>query len=415
MRNRTASSASSLSVGVSINNAVEFAPSDTVAPEIAHGRQRISSLDGLRSFAFLSVFLVHLGRIPGYDRGAVSFYNNVIGWGFLGVDLFFVISGYIITALLLDEQARRNEISIARFFQRRILRIWPLFYFVLLASVVGTMLFAKNGFDLQLYIQLLQKAYFPLALFFYIMPLPVTELIATITTKTSFPIIQCLSPLWSVCVEEQFYLVWPLAIALFAKNKGRLVAGILVAIAICECCRSGNVLGPWAAFYASPLSRVAPLAIGALIAIADRSKNRIYNVIANRSGCALILAAFAFFAVLTYPKHALSVDIVSKCPDYLIVVLALGILLLAALRNNTVKQFFSAKPLVELGKITYCMYLVHVEVLYLTRPFDWTLIHDNIIRHVLWGVLSFSITLAIAKLSWKLIEAPSAKMRAKLV
>jgi peptidoglycan/LPS O-acetylase OafA/YrhL len=404
-----------LPASISINNNVEFTPSDTVAEDKAHERHRLSSLDGLRSFAFLSVFLVHLGRIPGYDRGAVSFYNNVVGWGFLGVDLFFVISGYIITALLLDEQARRNEISITRFFQRRILRIWPLFYFVLLASAAGTILLAKGGFDSQQYIQLLQKAYFPLAFFFYIMPLPVTELISTITTKTSFPIIQSLSPLWSVCVEEQFYLIWPLVMALFAKNRGRLVAGILVAVAICECCRIGDVLGPWAAFYASPLSRVAPLAIGALIAIADRSKNRIYNFIANRSGYALLLAVLAFCAVLTYPGHALSVDIVTKTPDYLIVVVAFGILLLASLRNDAVKKFLSTKPLVELGKVTYCMYLVHVVILYLSRPYGWTLIHDNIIRHVLWGVLSFSITLVIAKMSWKFIEGPLAKMRAKLV
>ena len=69
---------------------------------------RRKSLDGLRAVAFLSVFLFHLGKIPGYTRGPAFIYSNVIDWGFLGVDLFFVISGFIITALLLEEKARNR-------------------------------------------------------------------------------------------------------------------------------------------------------------------------------------------------------------------------------------------------------------------------------------------------------------------
>lgn len=374
---------------------------------------RIEPLDGLRGFAFLSVFFYHLGAIPGYNRGVVALYNEIVGWGFLGVDLFFVISGFIITTLLLKEKSRNSNISIRKFFQRRTLRIWPLFYLVLAISAIANILFAKPDFDTNLYVQVLQRAYLPLCCFLYILPLPVTELIAALMKQTSFPTINSIAPLWSVCVEEQFYLVWPWLIA-FVRSQRQLVVGILLVVAACEYLRWNGTTGWSGAFYLNPLSRVAPLAIGAMLAIGSHSANALFQFLANHSG-KIFLAMFAVsLLVFTYPGHALGPAFVTRCPDYLIVVTALGATLLASLKNPYLVKIFSHRSIRELGKYTYCMYLLHFLVIRIARPFDWANIQDPIIRHLLWTAISFGVTLAIAVISWRFIEEPLSRMRARL-
>ncbi|CAN5170592.1 hypothetical protein BH10CYA1_BH10CYA1_38870 [soil metagenome] len=379
-------------------------------------QHRMASLDGLRALAFLSVFFFHLGPIPGYTRGPIMIFNEIIGWGFLGVDLFFVISGFIITTLLLDEQIRTSKVNIKLFFQRRALRIWPLFYLTLAISIAGTVVFAKSNFDYNSFGQLLRDTYVRLACFLYIVPLPATELLAKVTSQTCFPITHLLLPLWSVCIEEQFYLVWPWIIAI-TKNRRHLVLGIVAAVAIGEYCRTAGVTGWSGAFYLNPVSRIAPLAIGALIAIGDRSRNRIYRFIVKHAGVLSILSITTGTFILIGPSRSTATLIVNHYPNYLIVVIALGGLLLAILRNDFAKRIFSTAWLGELGKLTYCMYLVHFSIIYVTvtGPFQFLFIHDNIVRHVLYALISFSITLVIAKLSWKFIEKPLSVLRARLV
>lgn len=374
---------------------------------------RIASLDGLRAVAFLSVFIYHLGTIPGYNRGPVAVYNEIVGWGFFGVDLFFVISGFIITSLLLSEQKRNNAVNIKKFFQRRALRIWPLFYLTLCLSVIGNILFAHPNFDMKLFAHVLQSAYLPLCFFLYIFPLPVTELVAKLMQQTSFPTINSIAPLWSVCVEEQFYLIWPFVIA-SVKSKKQLVCAIVSAMLFCEYLRAVGTTGWSGAFYLNPLSRVAPLALGALVAIGNHNANKIFSVIANHSGKTLCVMLVALLVVFTYPGHALATLILPRFPDYFIAVTALGALLVAALKNDKISSALSWNPLRELGKYTYCMYLFHCLVIRVTRPFEWEFVRDPIVRHVLWCVLSFTVTLGIAKVSWKYIERPLARRRARL-
>lgn len=398
-----------------IGESVDLAESDglTSATPSVHF-QRLASLDGLRAIAFLSVFAFHLGKIPGYKRGPILFFNEAINWGFLGVDLFFVISGFIITTLLLDEKARNNKIDVKLFFQRRALRIWPLFYLTLTISIVGALVFAKGNFDYNLFGQILKEVHLPLAFFLYIVPLPVVQLMAKLITQTSFPIIHCVSPLWSICVEEQFYLVWPWIIA-FTRSRRQLVLALLVFMIISEYCRASGVVGWSGNFYLNPVSRIPALAVGALIAMGDRSRNRIYNLLASHAGLTCLLTCMAAGCILSNYSDNIATNILTRFPGYLIVVVALGGLLLAGLKNVHVKRVLSTRWLEELGKLTYCMYLVHFPIVYVTRPSEWTLIHDNIVRHLLWAFISFALTLLIAKLSWTFLERPLARLRSKFV
>ncbi|MBA4077933.1 MAG: hypothetical protein C0508_23090, partial [Cyanobacteria bacterium PR.023] len=101
-------------------------------------------LDGLRSLAFLLVFLHHLGRVADAERAALGSaiapalptLDAICAWGWVGVDVFFSLSGFLITHLLLAEKGRFNSISFKQFFARRALRIWPVYYLVLLFACV---------------------------------------------------------------------------------------------------------------------------------------------------------------------------------------------------------------------------------------------------------------------------------------
>lgn len=176
-------------------------------------------LDGLRFVAFLMVYLFHGGVPPAIlagligSRAAHAFTEN----GGYGVQLFFILSGYLITTLLLREEARYGRIALRAFWVRRVLRIWPLYYliiligFVVLPGLEGHL--GTPGYRALLSTHLL----------------PFLGFLGNWSMALVRPAPDWLSVLWSVCVEEQFYLVVPLFIALIAPRWRRpLVAALIV-------------------------------------------------------------------------------------------------------------------------------------------------------------------------------------------
>ena len=189
-------------------------------PEAAE-RERIyfPELDGLRFVAFLMVYLFHGGVPPAIlarllgSRAAHAFLEN----GGYGVQLFFILSGYLITALLLREEARYGRIALRAFWVRRILRIWPLYYLLILIGFV-----VLPGLDGQIgtsgYRAMLSTHLIPFLTF-----------LGNWSMALVRPAPDWLSVLWSVCVEEQFYLVVPLFIALIAPRWRRPMVAALIA------------------------------------------------------------------------------------------------------------------------------------------------------------------------------------------
>jgi peptidoglycan/LPS O-acetylase OafA/YrhL len=194
-------------------------------------------LDGLRFVAFMMVYLFHggvsqglLARLVG-SRVAAVFVDN----GGYGVQLFFILSGYLITALLLREEARYGHIALRAFWVRRILRIWPLYYLVL---VIGFFLLpALDGhIGSRSYSEMLRIHLLPFVCF-----------LGNWSMALVSPIqYDWLSVLWSVCVEEQFYIIVPLLIAVCPPRARRLLVGLLIigSIAVRWACaqRSGSQL-----------------------------------------------------------------------------------------------------------------------------------------------------------------------------
>lgn len=194
-------------------------PASTPMPSETGERFYFPELDGLRFIAFMMVYLFHAGVPPGLlarlvgSKVAAVFRDN----GGYGVQLFFILSGYLITALLLREEARYGRIALRAFWVRRILRIWPLYYLVILIGF-----FLLPAIDGHLgtpgYSQTLRTHLLPFLCFMGNWSMALVSPIAY----------DWLSVLWSVCVEEQFYVIVPLLIALVPSRARRPLVAFLI-------------------------------------------------------------------------------------------------------------------------------------------------------------------------------------------
>jgi peptidoglycan/LPS O-acetylase OafA/YrhL len=178
---------------------------------------RFPGLDSLRAYAALFVVIGHLPMtlesrgLPHPTLGAASFR------GAYAVSFFFTLSGFLITYLLLAEQARRGTIDVKAFYLRRVLRIWPLYFAVITFGLVFyNLLLPAVGVDYPVHYSL------PLATLLYTFFLP--NLMNSLYTVGGI-----LNPTWSIGIEEQFYLTWAPAVKRWHRHLPRLAGGVLVA------------------------------------------------------------------------------------------------------------------------------------------------------------------------------------------
>ena len=295
-------------------------PSATYRPDI----------DGLRAISIIAVVLFHAfpGRFPA---------------GFVGVDVFFVISGYLIGGLIVDELTE-GRFSFATFYARRIRRIFPSLVVVLVAvyvvawfvlfpgefrqlgrHIVGSALFLSN------FVLLDEAGYFD----------------ATSSAKL-------LLHLWSLAIEEQFYLVWPLLCVVAWRRRCDMLALTLAVLVVSF---AVNILtaDPATAFY-SPLSRFWELNTGTAVALLQRRGGRFsraswpdaVNNLITLLGVALIAAAFVFPKVETYPGWWALLPVSGSA------------LLIAARPDSWMHRYLlSSRPFVFVGLISYPLYMWH--------------------------------------------------------
>jgi peptidoglycan/LPS O-acetylase OafA/YrhL len=252
-------------------------------------------LDALRFFAFLGVFIFHAApKYMGfYDAaGAPRWLSNLLisafGAGAFGVDLFFALSAYLITSLLLRERAATGALDLRGFYLRRILRIWPLYLaFVAFAAIFGWIIPSQR---LPLHYV---AAYCLLAgnwsYVFYGLP-------------ASFSV-----PLWTISIEEQFYLAWPLAIR---KATVRGMAVIAVSLLIVA-----NAWRVWLAITAAPVdqmeyntfTRLDPIAWGVLIALFSHKLPQLarwQRIALLCTGVSACIAEYGFTVLINPPKFS---------------------------------------------------------------------------------------------------------------
>lgn len=305
----------------------------------------VPALDGLRGLAILMV-ISHHQLIPYSLSG-----------GFLGVDLFFVLSGFLITTLLVTEFDATETISLKKFYVRRVLRLGPALLLYLIVSLVVTYQLHPNEFmrELQLVGWALAYATNWRLAFGWDMSLDPTAII------------------WSLSIEEQFYLVWPLVLllclSLRLKRKHLIVGLAIVIVAICvhrwQLWVSGAELNRL--YYGTDTRADAPL-MGCLLALIPLSA---FTVAIQR---ALRFAAVAAIGVLVYLVSTIHfTDTFLYSGGYTGIALLSGIIILTAAnqQSTSLVRVLEWLPLKFLGKISYGLYLWHWLLLKTTTFYFW--------------------------------------------
>ncbi|HEU4611678.1 MAG TPA: acyltransferase [Kofleriaceae bacterium] len=330
--------------------------------------RRIGSFDGLRACAFGAVYLCHAIHLP---------------YGFLGVDLFFVLSGFLITRNLLALRDRATTASaLAAFYYRRVLRIVPPCYLALVVMVL-------------------------------LWPFPLHETpwyvgFASNIRDSIYPVLQGpMDTMWSIAVEEQFYLLWPFFVLLLPRRA--LAPAFWAAVVFASVFRV-SVAGNDDAVYRLMFSRMDLLAAGALLALVDvhdaqwigRHRRGFAWALAIAAPayalCALIVPGFRFGALEqpgrlgAFLPHALAAIAMPS--------------LLALVRTGTLEAVLCVPVLRYVGKVSYTCYLVHYLVI--------LRVHELHLPGVVAIALGLALTIGFATLSWYVVEQPLARLRGRV-
>jgi len=327
---------------------------------------QIPQLDCLRGLAILLVLVCHIALVIPLS----PFLDGVASQGWVGVDLFFVLSGFLITGILWD--SRDGKRYFWRFYGRRVLRIWPAYVLLLILAfciIPLSKLIAGGPF--------LRVPEEPLGVWPYLLMIQ-----NYFAARLSASIILCVT--WSLAVEEQFYLVWPAAI----RHASRRLA--------LPCLFAGITLAPFirlwmmhrgisqTAIYYNPLTHGDGLLCGSAVAIwlrSARPRRRTLLV----AGSVLIVTGFVLFLPLR-PLHDVSRYSCSPLVLTSVAMISTGLLLVALTSENTgplLHRFlFMNRPLAFLGFISYSLYLCHFTFLriisseLLLSQIDWWHHHD---------------------------------------
>lgn len=338
-------------------------------------------IDGLRAVAVLAVVVFHINA-------------NLMPGGFVGVDIFFVISGYLITANILKDHASNRGFSWAEFYRRRALRILPVLFVVILATlVVGHFILLPD--DLK------ELSYVSIASI-----LPTANIYFTYFLDTGYfadaSALQPLLHLWSLGVEEQFYLFWPTLLLILLARAGRatqLAAVALLAAASFALAESLLASRPMFAYYMLP-TRAGELLIGALLAMLLR-KNTVAglsaywgNLIGLTGG---VLIAFSLFWITEDAGFPGINALPSTLGAALIIWAGNG-------QSSLISRVLALPALVFVGLISYSLYLWHWPILAFYR-YAYGAVEP------LAGVGLFGLMMVLSVLSYRWVERPARRIK----
>lgn len=361
--------------------------------ETSAARFYAPELDVLRFFAFFGVFIFHAAprtmdfyAAAGLPEWLSKLLISSFGAGAYGVDLFFALSAFLITSLLLRERANTGRVDVRGFYLRRILRIWPLYLsFVAFAAIAARFLPGQNlparyvlGYSLLagnwVYV-------------FYGLP-------------ASFAI-----PLWTVSIEEQFYLAWPLALRKASRRATALMAFGILAIA--------NIWRFWLAVTAAPVDRMEyntftrldPIALGILIALyGDRLPKLVRWQRISLLGAGVVTWIATYWICVS--SHPPTTSTVAVALGHSLTALASAAILLSVLGSGN--AFLRNKTLLYLGKISYGLYVLHEFAHFCAQRL---LPAATPLRVIAQSIIGLALTLGLAAVSYRWLESPFLRLK----
>jgi peptidoglycan/LPS O-acetylase OafA/YrhL len=346
-------------------------------------------LDGLRGLAVLLVLAFHLHLVPG---------------GSFGVDVFFVLSGFLITSLLVEEWRRRGSISLKRFYLRRGLRLLPAFLTLLLLGFLYTLVFRAtdeaDGFR--------------------------KEMVVAVCYLTNWPALHhnamaTLGHTWSLSVEEQFYLIWPML--LYGMLRARLTPRTIILVVLVGILGSASLRvvlfemrpppGPERALTIARLymgldTRADALLIGCLVGLLttwERLPTSRFFHVAIKSGALVSTAGLAYVFFLSCFDHHLYYYGLFTMVALMVAVILVRLLTASSRLSSGVLE---SGALVGVGRISYALYLFHVPIIHWLRPaqLGWTAPANTL--------LVTGLSFAAAMISYYGIERPCLRLKLRL-
>jgi peptidoglycan/LPS O-acetylase OafA/YrhL len=359
-------------------------------------------LDILRFVAFLAVFIHHgvpqkvdmflkAGLSPGASIWIISFVKS----GGLGVDLFFVISSYLITELFIREHERYGKVTISAFYLRRALRIWPLYYGFLLAMTLGPFGVRVSGASYTLAFALFLGNW---ACAFWGYPLG--------------PI----APLWSVSIEEQFYVCWPLLIRAFGIRQIHKIGFAMILTA--------NVVRTFLYFrgvghpgvWCNTLARLDPIAAGALIAHYLKGSS---GGLSFGRRTLYVLGGFALWLLACRYCGYSGADSLetsgyagaASLLFYPIACVGASLMVLGTLASNPLPSTRLVKGLTYLGKISYGLYVFHL----LSLALAGEIVHLQGIFYIAGQLtVGLALTVSFSIISYETVEKFFLRLKERL-
>ena len=365
-------------------------------------------LPGLNALRFFAAFLVIVTHIE-LLKGQLGFSNSwkfleQFNLGGLGVYFFFVMSGFLITYLLIHEKEKTGTIKIKAFYIRRLLRIWPLYYFITLLAF-----FILPNFEMMLvpWLQQFYESNFTVNLVLFLFMLPNLALALN-------PAVAHAGQLWSIGVEEQFYLIWPVLFK-WTNNLLRLLIRLFVV-----------VVGIKVLFILLLNSNTIP---------SSENMLTLKKFLAMSKFECMIIGAFGAYGVkynskkmlrIVYHPIVFGISLLSLplmnyfSPDQLNDAIHLPysvmfmVIIMNVSSNNKAIILLENKVFNFLGKISYALYMYHmIVVVFSIRLITWFFGEIGLFQNILIYVSSILLTIFVSWLSYEYFEKPFLKLKSK--
>lgn len=365
-------------------------PGTDIAPD-EPGRTRrlghVPALTGLRGVAVLLVVLLHSGPLFP-DRVVGTLPYRFTQGGYLGVDLFFALSGFLITSLLLEERGRSGQVRLRNFYARRALRLLPALYVMLGSYAVYSIVVGLSWYQTKMTI---------------IWAVGYATNFQTVLKPAS--VAPSLGHLWSLAIEEQFYFIWPVVFVTALRRARRItpvVVGMLVAIYVIALNRySLHVSGvPSTHLFVRLDTRADELLIGALAAVLwhySRQRTSRWFELLGWSGA----ATFLWCMFRDAPPAAFW-----DKGGFTLVGLAATAMVVAGVSGQwSARWVLTCKPLLILGEVSYGLYLWHLPIFKAVHTYGATWPAGTEL------LVAWLITAAATGASWYVVEQPANRLK----
>ncbi|MDC3172028.1 acyltransferase [Pelagibacteraceae bacterium] len=344
-------------------------------------------IDGLRALAVIPVMLFHSGL-------------NTFAGGYVGVDIFFVISGYLITSIILSQMNNEN-FSLLKFYERRARRILPALIFVCLTTIPLAYLLMTPDMYKEFGKQLIAVQIFLSNFYFW------NEINYFSPSVDLNPLIHS----WSLAVEEQFYLFFPIFLLFFYRFGTKItiiLISLIIIVSLLFAQFSGNLKLEYpfiqsnfswyspsslSSFYL-PFARAWELLIGSLIAFFLLKNNTKTSNFVNDVLCILGLI-FILISIFFFSPNTPFPSIFTTLP-----VIGTGMIIIFSSNSDLSKKIFSNSFLVKIGLISFSAYLWHQPI------FAFLRLKDSSELNFTYIIISFIISFGLAFLTWKFLEQP---------